>query len=175
MSRELDSDFKRRRGITGAETRPYVLWEQFLENNPDKVITREEFKAFNIKRARYTTHHNKKKINHPAFTSHIRNLVTYRTTNHTEKGCKYGQYRDGTTVKCIRNHSHHKIRPADHPDTSKQHNKYTKAKAAKARPVIQKQPIVRASNLKPPTQKKAKPLIGEYQAGERRSTRILKA
>ena len=43
---------------------------------------------------------------HPAHSTNIRRLVTYASENYTNKDCKFGKYRDGRVVKCLRNPLH---------------------------------------------------------------------
>ena len=116
MSRELG---KHKRSKSEGENRTYQHWDQFLATKQGEVIEPASFGAHDIQKPAYHTNNPKKQaINHPAYTHHVRELVTYKSTRSESKpSCKYGQYRDGSSVKCIRSHDHH---AKENPDRRKQ-------------------------------------------------------
>lgn len=75
-------------------------WNQFVTavNNSGQHINVVDFGAHDRNHAATA--------NHPAHATRIRPLVTYESVNTQHKVCKYGTYKDGSTVKCLRNTRH---------------------------------------------------------------------
>ena len=143
MSRELNQ--RHRTGKVGSESKPYEVWDQFLakENGRNEVIRDFDIDDFSYKvEARHTNNPKKQALNHPAYRHHLRELVTYRSKNVRTKTCKYGKYRDGRVVRCIRSHDHH---AKDDADVRKRNgNKYT---SKRRQPSKLKQPIRRSPRI----------------------------
>jgi hypothetical protein len=75
-------------------------WNQFVTatNRSGRHINTYDFVQHNKRHAAVG--------NHPAHTTRIRPLVTYKSVNTEDKVCKYGTYKDGSTVKCLRSTKH---------------------------------------------------------------------
>ena len=149
MSRELG---KHKRSKSEGENKTYQHWDQFLASKRGQVVDPASFEAHNINKDAYHTNNPKKQaLNHPAYTHHLRELVTYKTKRPDRKpSCKYGQYKDGSTVKCIRSHDHH---AKDHPDTRKQNGNQFRRRRGRVGVAVPSAP--RASLIQPPTQRKS--------------------
>lgn len=77
----------------------FDAWNQFVAaTNPGRHINIADFVAYNKTRAAAG--------NHPAHVTRIRPLVTYESVNKDNKVCKYGTYKDGSVVKCLRSTKH---------------------------------------------------------------------
>lgn len=92
-----------------SETKPYERWKAFLAQKGGQVISDAELTSFDHLSGGRVLHR-------------IKRSATYMSQNQQDKQCKYGKYRDGSAVKCIRNVSHKAV---SNPDKRKQNgNQY---------------------------------------------------
>lgn len=78
----------------------FDAWNQFVDavNRSGRHISIVDFGTHNQNHAATP--------NHPAHVTRIRPLVTYESVNKEHKVCKYGTYKDGSVVKCLRSTKH---------------------------------------------------------------------
>ena len=79
-------------------------WNQFIAANRPRILGIADFDAHPHSDVPYERSVHPQ--GHPAHSSNIRRLVTYASKNNITKDCKYGKYRDGKVVKCLRNPLH---------------------------------------------------------------------
>ena len=79
-------------------------WNQFSATHRNRALGIADFANHPHTQAEYEQ--NIHPPGHPAHSSNIRRLVTYVSKNNTHKDCRYGTYRDGQVLKCLRNPLH---------------------------------------------------------------------
>jgi len=82
-----------------------AIWNQFTAAHQGRNVTNQDFRDHPHTHPAYegSIH----PLTHPAHSTNIRRLVTYPSKNNlTKASCRYGTYKDGSVVKCLRSPHH---------------------------------------------------------------------